>query len=78
LSIVFKENLKYFDLFKKILNEFYNKFIKFQRIWPIFNKYLKIIFGKEILFTFNIRIRNLKGMNIQDIIRYNKYYSLLI
>jgi hypothetical protein len=36
------------------------------------------LYLKKILFTFNIRIRNLKGINIQNIIRDNKYYSLLI
>jgi hypothetical protein len=40
-----------------------------------FGLYLKIIFYKKILFTFNTRIKNLKWVNIQNIIRNNKYYS---
>jgi hypothetical protein len=71
---LFQENLKHFGIFFK----------KESIVWILqqvckipkdFGLYLKIIFGKKILFTFNTRIKNLQEVNIQNIIRDNNFIT---
>jgi hypothetical protein len=45
------------------------------KILKDFGLYLKIIFGKKILFTFKTRIKTLKEVNIQNIIRDNNFIT---
>jgi hypothetical protein len=58
LSIFLKSKIFWHVL--KMLHGFYNKSVKFQRILVYISKILKNYFWQEnILFTFNIRIKNL-------------------
>jgi len=82
LSISFfkKKNISKISwhVLKKILHGFYNKFVKFQGILTYILKILKNYFWQENIIHFNIRIKNLYEVNIQNIIENNTTHSLLI
>jgi hypothetical protein len=53
----------------------YNKFVKLPKDFGLHLKNIKNLFlARNILFTFNIRIKNLKWVNIQNIIKDNNSF----
>jgi len=71
---LFQKNKIFLHVVKNT-KKYCNNFVEFQRILDYISKNIKNFFIKKLLFTFNIKIKNLKGISIQNIIR---DYNLLL